>query len=792
MCLSKQMSSVTDADAPIPRIDGRRFVDGAPVYVADLIPDGCMRIALLRSPHPKAHILSINPDRALAARGVRAVVTGRDLIEDMASIPPALPVPGHVTGRGSPLGLCLAVDTVHYRSQPVAAVVATSLADAQAALDLIEVDYELLPFVDSAESALKDDAPPAMPGWKANVVARDRITRGDAQAAFQGADFVVEGNLDIAPSSIAPMETCSYTAGWEPSGRITLTGTLQNPHTTRWMVATALGMLESNIRVVAPPLGGSFGLKMAGHPEEVLVCALSKLLRRTVNFTEERWETLLATCRSQSHRFRIAADSDGRIVAFEDRYTADVGIVGPGNGWSMPMVTGSVFPTLYDVENVFVDATLVSTNTMPWQPVRGYGKEIANLVMERALDLMAVQMGLDPVELRRRNLLRSAQLPRKLPSGLNLDSGDYHRALDDLETLFGYRAWRSRQEEARNTDVSIGIGIGLELTPEGGARPGAFPSGFEAATIRLLPTGQLQLSIGVTSPGSGNETGLAQLAGLALNVPPQSIEVIQGDTDRTPVGTGNASSRALLYGGPATMDAASALARKIAICAANILGVGVEVVTLADGAAHSGSRHLTFREIAHEAYTNPILTTKGTDIPLEATASFQPSNVQVVPDATGRVATYSSFPYSFHAAAIELDRITGSVRVLDYACVHDCGVVVNPMLVTGQLKGAIVMGIGAALWETLGFEPEASPLHRRFKDYLLPRAKDLPKLRIGHLCTPSPFHPLGMKGAGESGVGGALAALTNAVADALGPKVALRHVPATPMAILDALDELDA
>jgi carbon-monoxide dehydrogenase large subunit len=788
--MENQSDQGHEADGAIPRIDARRFVDGSPIFVADLIPEGCLRVALLRSPHPKARIVRIDASAAIAASGVRAVVTGDDLAAEMTPIPPALPLPHSITGRGAPLGICLAQETVNYVGQPVVAVVATNIYDAQAALDLIEVEYEPLPHTESPDEALAEGAPIAMPGWETNLVAGDRIIRGDTDSAFASAAFIAEGELDFAPSSIAPMETCSYTAAWDPTGRVILTGTLQNPHTTRWMAATALGVPESAVRVITPPLGGSFGLKMAGHPEEVLVCALARRLRRTVNFTEERWETLLAPCRAQRHQFRIAADAGGKVVAFENRFVADVGCIGPGNGWSMPMVTAAVFPTLYDVANVRVNATLVATNKIPWQPVRGYGKEIANLVMEQALDRLAARMGLDPVDIRRRNLLRSDQLPRKLPSGLNVDSGDYPRALDDLEILFGYDKWKSRRHAVRNSDRVIGLGIGLELTPEGGARPGAFPSGFETATIRLLPTGQIQLSIGVTSPGSGNETGLAQLAARELGVPPTAIEVIQGDTDRTPVGTGNASSRALLYGGPATVDAARALRAKIAICVGNLLSVHPDEVHFQDGEGRAGDQRIGLREIAMRAYTNPIVTAKGTDMPLEATASFQPSNVQVIPDAGGRVATYSSFPYSFHAAAIELDRISGSVKILDYACVHDCGVVVNPMLVTGQLRGAIVMGIGAALWETLASET-AQPLHPRFKEYLLPRALDLPPIRVGHLCTPSPFHPLGMKGAGESGVGGALAALTNAVTDALGKGCVLHRVPATPMVILDAMQRGD-
>ena len=420
--------------------------------------------------------------------------------------------------------------------------------------------------------------------------------------------------------------------------------------------------------------------------------------------------------------------------------------------------------------NVEVSCTLVATNKAPWQPVRGYGKEVANLVMERAVDLLADHLRIDKAELRARNLLRPEALPRRLPSGLNVDSGDYPEALARLKALFGYDAWRERQAAAAGSEERrIGIGIACELTPEGGARPGAFPSGFETASIRMSPTGDVQVSIGVTSPGSGNETGIAQLVGDVLGLPPEAIRVVQGDTDAVPVGTGNASSRAILYGGAAAHLAAVDLRAKLAACAANLLQARPEEITFADGEARaSEGASVAIAALALGAHTHPFTVGDGVDLPLEATRSYRARNVRVTPDENGRIATYSSFPYSMHAAAVELDPGTGRVTVLDVAAVHDCGVMINPALVTGQLKGAIVMGLGAALWEELTHDDGGRLVSDRFKTYLLPRATELPAIRVGHMATPSPFHPLGLKGAGESGLGGALAAATNAVADALG------------------------
>ena len=765
----------------VPRLDGQRFVSGAVRYSADLIPAGALFVTLVRSPHAHARIVAIDAAAARFMPGVAAVVDGRQAEVLSAPMPQVLPF-RHPDAARLIIGRCLAASDVCYPGQPVAAVVADSQQAADAAADRVIVRYEELPAIRTASEALADGAAIVHGGWTSNVVAADHVRAGDVGAAIAAAAHVVSGTIRFRPSTASPMETICYVGDWDArTGRLTLTGTFQNPHASRWLVATSLHLEEADVRVVAPAMGGTFGFKMSGHPEEALVGLLSRLLGRPVAYVETRADTLLGHSREQEHRFTIAADAGGQVTAFRDEFVADVGIVGPGNGWTMPLITATVFPTVYDIPNVEVAATLAATNKAPWQPVRGYGKEIANLVMERAVDLLAADLGLDPTELRARNLVRPGALPRRLPSGLNVDSGDYPEALKRLEALFGYAEWRGRQAAATG-ERRIGIGVAIELTPEGGARPGAFPSGFETAHIRMSPTGNVQVALGVTSPGSGNETGIAQLVGSVLGLPPEAIRVVQGDTDTVPVGTGNASSRAMLYGGAAAHLAATDLRGKLAICAGNVLQARPDDITFAEGQARApGGGSVGLAELALGAHTHPFTVGDGIELPLEATRSYRARNIQVHPDANGRIATYSSFPYSAHAVAIELDAGTGRIMVLDYASIHDCGVMVNPALVTGQLKGAIVMGIGAALWEELTHDALGRLTSNRLKTYLLPRSTDLPPIRVGHMSTPSPFHPLGMKGAGESGLGGALAAVTNAVGDALGPLSArLDTVPATP------------
>lgn len=770
-----------------PRLNGLAYTKGEIRYSADLIPAGSLHVALVRSPFRRAAIKSIDKSHALQMEGVIAIVDGAEIAAVSDPAPPAFPFPPPYTGRPI-LGRCMATDMTSYYGQAVVAVLADSVHAAEAAAELVQIEYAELPAVFNAEDGLLSSAPIVHEGWTSNVVGEDRIFAGDTERAFLEADFVVQGEVEVRPSTAAAMEPICYVGSWDvQQKRLTVTGTFQNPHTSRWQIATALRLDETDVRVIAPAMGGGFGFKMAGHPEELMVSVLSRMVGRPVAYVENRRDTLAGHCREQRHRFKIACKKDGRITAFEDVYIADVGVVGACNGWTMPLVTGTVFPTVYDIPNIAVTGIVAASNKAPWRPVRGYGKEIANLVMERAIELIAAKVEIDPIELRLRNVHSPEALPRPLPSGLNVDSGDYPTALRELKALFGYDQWCMRRDAARSSEIRIGVGIGVELTPEGGARPGAFPSGFETASIRMSPTGQVQISVGVTSPGSGNETALAQIVSDVLGLRPEEIRVRQGDTDMVPVGTGNASSRAILYGGPAAHLAAMDLREKLAICASNILGVAIADITFETGHAIAGDgRKVSLAELAFGAHTRPFTVAVGVELPLEATRSFQPSNVRVNPDTNGRIATYSSFPYSAHAVAVELDTGTGHVRVLDVATVHDCGVMINPTLVAEQLKGAVAMGIGAALWEELKHDAQGRLITDRFKTYLLPRASDLPTIKVGHMCTPSPFHPLGLKGAGESGLGGAFAAAINAVSDALNRGGSRNTtVPMTPPRLLD-------
>lgn len=793
-----QQSAVTAASPPqttrwvgasVPRKQAGRFVTGASEYAADLIRPVMLRVALLRSPHAHAAIRSLDVSAARRAPGVVAVLTGNDVTELSKPMPTRVPrerFPGPIDVW------CLAVDEVLYVGQPVAAIVAERLADAEAAARLIEVDYQPLDAVLDSASGAATSSPPARRAWATNIVFRDSIEQGDVAAAVAAADHVVRGTMSFGAATTAPIETRCYIADWDAKAeKLAFHGTVQQPHPTRWLLAQALDLPETSIRVVAPQMGGTFGLKMVGHPEEVIVALLSRRLQRPVAFVESREECFLANAREQTHEFEIAARADGTITAFRNLVRADVGAIGAGGGWLMAFVTPTVFPTVYAIANCAIDSVVVTTNKPPWQGVRGYGKETANVVMERAIELISAELGLDPIEVRRRNLLNKDGFPHRLPSGLMLDSGDYEGALDQLGELFDRPRWLAAKAEAQNTGRHIGIGFAFELTPEGASFPGSMPSGFETSMVTVDPTGSIRVATSVTSPGSGNETGIAQLVADVFGVHPDRISVTQGDTDITPFGGGNTSSRSLMFGGAAAVLAARDLRDRIATCAATLLQAQRDELDFEGGqivVRGHADRALPFEKAVSTIYTFAYSTALDVELPLQVTRTYRSGNVRHTPDAWGRISSYPSFPYAVHGAAVEVDGATGCVSVLDYAAIHDCGVVVNPQLVEGQFRGAVAMGIGAALWEELLHDEGGATTTRRFKSYVLPRAPDLPNVRIGHRCTPSPLHPLGVKGAGESGFGGAMAVIANAVADALGETGRrLSRLPCKPETLLDLL-----
>ncbi|GAA4910495.1 xanthine dehydrogenase molybdenum binding subunit apoprotein [Actinomycetospora succinea] len=777
----------TDGHQPLRR-DGDLLLTGRARFVDDIAPRGLMHAAILRSPHPHALIRGVDATRARERADVEVVLTGADAV-DLATPLPHFFEPSIVGCRTTEFR-CLATDRVRWVGEPVAAVVATSLAAAEAALDDIVVDYEPLPAVLDADEALREDAPVLFEEWGDNRLGLFPFAEGDAAAKIAAAPHVIRDELRVGRQHVAPMETRGYVAEWEPGGRLTLWASTQNPHPLRTNLATTLGVPEDRVRVVATRMGGGFGHKFNGYGEEPLVCLLSRLADAPVKWIETRKDCLLVGAREFTHRFEVGFDDDGVVLGLSDRIVGNIGCLAPWGGWSMTFPAGMTFPGPYRIADYAIESVPVVTNKAPWNGFRGYGKEQAAMALERIMDLVAEHRGIDPAEVRRRNFIPPEAFPF-WTAAKHLDSGEYAAALDKALALAGYDALRERQAAALAQGRHLGVGIGFELTPEGGDFAGSFVRGFDTSTVRVHPSGAVSVLTGVTSPGTGNETSIAHLVAREFGIAVEAVGVTQGDTDSCPYGFGNFTSRSLATGGAAAVLAARELRERMADAASALLDADAADFEFRDGAVVSRTApetSLTFAELAETIYRRG-LAAPGLDQPLlEVTRIDLPHNFHHVPDDQGRFSAYPSFPYSAHVALVEVDAETGVVEVLEYSAIDDCGVVISPGFVAGQLYGAIAQGIGGALWEEVPYDEDGAPAAETFKHYLTPRAPDLPSFRLEHQHTPSPFTLLGTKGAGESGVGGAMAALLNAVNDGLRPLGVHAHrVPLTPPVVLDAI-----
>ncbi len=767
-------------------ISGDLFVTGRARFVADITLPGMLHCAILRSPHAHARIRAIEVAAASRAPGVDRVLTSVQAREHIPQIPHRVD-PAIYGGRHADVH-CLAPDVVIYAGQPVAAVVAASREDARAALRHIAMDYEILPAVLDGEAALTPDAPRVIEGWPDNVLYTARHEGGDVAAAFAGADHTLAATIRIHRYSTQPIETRAYVA--EPNrfnDTLTLYATTQNPHQLRHMLAGALGVPENRIRVVVPNLGGAFGLKMIGHPEESLVCLLALLTGRPVKWVEDRDDCLVIGGREQVHHVEVAFGADGRVVGMKDRMIANVGAPYSTPGWGMANLTAVTFPCGYDIQNLDVQYTIAVTNKGPWTASRGYGKEATNLVMERVMDLVATRLGMDPAEVRQRNLIPATAFPYRSATGLVIDSGEYHATLRQVMELAGYQRWRAEQRRLRAAGRLIGIGLACELTPEGGSLPRSLVAGYDTSTVRVDPSGKVTVLTGVTSPGGGNETGIAQVVADALGADIDDIRVVQGDTEACPYGFGNYSGRSMIVGGASAALAAADVREKLAQVAAVMLDADPQSLVFERSTIRTAAapdHALTFREVAYTLYTRAYDLAGIVEPSLEATRTYKPPHIRHTPDEHGRVNPYPTYSNGAFIAVVEIDPDTGRVRVLHITAVHDCGVMINPALVEGQIAGAVAMGIGAALGEEVRYGENGARLTASFKEYLMPRAPDLPVIAIGHGSTPSPYTLLGTKGGGEAGVGGSTAAVVNAAADALSPLgVEILELPLRPPSI---------
>jgi len=746
------------------RVEDPKLLQGRGAFLEDLTPEGALHVAVVRSPHAHARITAVDTSRALRAPGVVAVLCGADL--DL----PAVPAEGLRGSRLAPHPV-LARGVVRYVGEPVAAVVAATRAQAEDAAALVEVGYEPLEPVTDPQQALEDRVL-VHPELGTNVAYRRKVRAGDPDAAFAQAHRVVRATIRQQRVAPVPMEPRGVLASWDGArGLLTVWSSTQVPHDLRDALADALGLAANRIRVVAPDVGGGFGAKLNTYPEEVLVAYLSRRLHRPVRWVESRRENLVATAqgRSQAGQFEVACDPRGRILAIRARLVADIGAYTLSTTVDVPALTVRVLTGPYAVESVEAEVLEVYTHKTPTGAYRGAGRPEATFYLERLVDLVASELGLDPAAVRRRNLLPKSAFPYRSPTGAHYDSGDYRKALRvllDRADYAGLRRWQA-EERARGRYLGIGLSCYVEVCT----------FGWENARVRVSGDGSAVVFTGTSPHGQGGATGFAQIVADQLGIPPDRVEVVHGDTLAVPSGMGTAGSRTLVVGGSAVLRAAEKVRRKMQRLAAHLLEASPGDLELRDGkfVVRGSDRAVTVEEVAAAAYQAGRLP-HGMTPGLEEEGSF------VVRQATA--------PFGAHLCVVEVDPETGEVRVLRYVSVDDCGVVVNPLLVEGQIQGGIVQAMGQALMEEVVYDPTGQPLTWSLLDYPVPRAAHAPAVEMHRTVTPSPTNPLGAKGVGEAGTIGATPAFVNAVLDALRPFGVLHlDTPLRPERIWRAIRE---
>ena len=784
----------------ITSLTNNELVAGKGTFVDDIrLPDTAY-MAVVRSPFAHARIRSIDASSAEELPGVVCVVTGREIERETNPIPGAWD-PSEV-GAKSVDWYCLCPERVRFVGEAVAVVVAEDRYAAYEAAELIDVDYEELAVVSDPEAALEPGSPLVEPDWGENLIVSRDFETGDPDAAFAAAgERVVHGIVQSNRVTGAPLEPRGILASYDPyQDLLTVWDSTQDPHPLRVYLAETLRMPESRVRVVQPRVGGAFGLKQPTFQEEPLAGYLTRKLCRPIKWIEQRSENFQVGGHSRDTRFHYEAayEPDGQITAMRIKVIADVGAPCALLGWGMSFVTWYCLPTVYEIPNVRMQLFSVVTNKCPWNAYRGYGKDAASFLMDRVIDQVAKTVERDSVEVRFRNFIQPDDFPHPQPSGAVLDSGNYPLVLEQLLEKIDYEGFRELQDDARRQGRRIGLGIGQELTPEGASVPGSVMiGGYDGTTIRVSPTGDVTVLTGVTSPGSGNETAIAQIAADTLGCDLDRIRVIQGDTDACPWGLGNYSSRSIIMGGSATYEGAVELREKMLDIAARMLEADPGDLELADGRASvkgTPGRSVSFQEIASQAYRH----THGrymddTEPALEITRHFRIGNVYHQPEKQGRFSTYPTWPYGAAACIVEVDPETGYVKILRYVLVHDAGKIINPLLADANLHGGITQGIGSAMFEQIVYDEAGQPLTSTFMDYTIPTAVEMPMFELGHEESLSPFTPLGAKGVGESGVGGALGALCSAIEDAF-PELDLHisTLPLTPDRVWQAIQEAPA
>ena len=759
----------------IKRREDPRLITGRGTYVDDIKLVGMLHMALVRSPYAHANVRSVDTSAAAAVAGVAAVFTGEQLAEQLGSLPCGWVVPDTIEVPHPPL----AIDKVRCVGDAVAAVIANDPAVAADAAALVEVDYDPLPAAVNAEAATKEGAPQVHEDAPNNVGFEWEVAGGDVSAAAESAEVRVSQrvvNQRLIPNS---MEGRAVVADYNPgTNHVTVWTSSQIPHLVRLLLALVTGHPEHQIRVVAPDVGGGFGCKLYLYAEEVIAFVVAKQLGRPVKWVEERQENYLATTHGRDHigDWEIMGNRDGTITGISGTVYANMGAYLSTFAPAIPTyLFGLMLVGPYKIENVRCKVIGVFTNTTPVDAYRGAGRPEATYIVERLLDIFAAEVGMDPAEVRRKNLIPPFEDGYEVATGVIYDSGDYEAGLDKALGMLGYEEFRKEQAAAREQGRYLGVGLSTYVEICGmapsavaytlGARAGV----WESSLVRVHPTGKVTVYSGASGHGQGHETTFAQLAASQLGVPVEDVEVVESDTAQVQQGTGTFGSRSAVVGGTAIHMSTEKIKDKARRIAAHMLEASPEDVVYEDGRLFvqgAPAEGKTFQEVALAAYWYDGLP-EGVEPGLEATSIYDPQNF--------------TWPFGTHICVVEVDPDTGDTEVLRYIAVDDVGNVINPMIVEGMVHGGVAQGIGQALCEEGVYDDEGQLITGSMLDYAVPQAASLPAFETARTVTPSPTNPLGVKGAGETGTIAASPAVINAVVDALSP-FGVRHIdmPAKP------------
>jgi carbon-monoxide dehydrogenase large subunit len=769
----------------IKRVEDPRLITGQAKYTDDFVLPGMAHLAVVRSPYAHARIKAIRTKKAAAMEGVLGVFTGGDMKDaGFGGIPCAWVVPGSDTK--TPAYPPIALDHVRYVGNAVAIVVATDRYLARDAADAVEVDYEPLSAVVDAEKATQKGQPQLHAEAPNNVCFHWKVSGGDVDAAFKTADVVVKErilNQRLIPNA---MECRAALAQYlSDTGEFTLWVTSQNPHIARFLLSLDTGTPEHKIRVIAPEVGGGFGSKIPHYPEDAMVVFASKMLGVPVKWTETRSENYRATIHGRDHiqDVEMAARKDGTILALRAKVWANLGAYLSTASTGIPTILhGLMLSGAYDIKNIHEDVYGVFTNTTPTDAYRGAGRPEAIFMVERLVELVAQKLKMDPADIRKKNFIPPFLKGHTVATGLTYDSGNYAAAFDKALKMVDYAALRKKQAERRKKGEHIGVGLSTYaeicgLGPSQVAGAVGFGGGlWESAIVRFHPSGKVAVMVGISPHGQGEETTFAQIVASQLGVAVEDVEVSHGDTARTPMGWGSYGSRSTAVGSGALMGAIQKIREKAKIVTAHLLEAAVDDIEYADGKFFVKGAPAKFKTIqdvalmANVAWNYP----KGLEPGLEASAFFDPSNFV--------------YPFGAHIAVVRVDAETGEVKLERYVAVDDCGKVINPMIVEGQIHGGIVQGIGQALWEGAAYDESGQLLTGSMMDYAVPKADYFPNFELGMTETPTDVNPLGVKGIGETGTIASTPAVYNAVMDALSPLgVAKIDMPLTPERVWRAI-----